>query len=123
MISVAPIRRPKLDDTATKYSFDQERLLKKDKMRGLLSIAADRGHSELVMGAFGVGFGFKNPPTQFAKMWHEILFEEPEFVGNFSNIVFAIENAPGSVSKDGVSDIEVFRKEFAPSNVSKTSYR
>ena len=75
------------------------------------------------MGAFGVGFGFKNPATQVAKMWHELFFEEAEFEGQFAKIVFAIEPSPGGTSKDGVSDIDVFRKEFSPSNISKTTYR
>lgn len=95
----------------------------KEKMRGILRIAADRGHSELVMGAFGVGFGFKNPAIQVAKMWREILFGESEFEGNFSKVVFAIESSPAGTTKEGLSDIEAFRKEFAPGNISKTSYR
>ena len=123
VISVAPIRRPKLDDSGMKYSFDQERELMKEKMRGIVRIAAARKHPDIVMGAFGVGFGFKNPAIQVARMWREILFGEPEFHGVFSSIVFAIESASGGTSKDGLTDIEVFRKEFDPSNIIQTSYR
>ena len=94
----------------------------KEKMRTILRIAIVRQHSDLCMGAFGVGFGFRNPAVQVAKMWREILFTEDEFRGAFGNIVFAIEST-GSTNKDGTTDLEVFRKEFAPSNVIKTSYR
>ena len=94
----------------------------KEKMRTILRIAIVRGHSDLCMGAFGVGFGFRNPPTQVAKMWREILFNENEFNGAFSNVVFAIESTSGT-NKDGTTDLEIFSKEFAPSNVIKTSYR
>lgn len=92
------------------------------------------------MGAFGVGYGFKNPAGQVAKMWRDILFTEKEFQGHFSNVVFAIENTAaatgssasatssanppgGSPSRGGLTDLEVFQQEFDPSNVCKTSYR
>ncbi len=124
VISVAPIRRPKLDDSGLKYSFEQEKELMKDKMRAILRIAIARQHPDLCMGAFGVGFGFKNPASQVAKMWRELLFGEREFEGHFSNIVFAIEgNVASSPSKTAVTDIDIFKEEFDPSNISKTSYR
>lgn len=94
----------------------------KEKMRTILRIAMARGHTEICMGAFGVGFGFRNPAAQIAKMWRELLFAEKEFQGAFSNVVFAIENG-GSNGKDSATDFETFKKEFAPSNVIKTSYR
>ena len=124
VISVAPIRRPKLDDSGMKYSFEQEKELMKDKMRAILRIAVARQHPDLCMGAFGVGYGFKNPAAQVARMWKELLFNEKEFAGQFSNIVFAIEgNVASSPSKNATTDIEIFKEEFHPSNISKTSYR
>ncbi|KAL9595155.1 MAG: hypothetical protein Q9219_006611 [cf. Caloplaca sp. 3 TL-2023] len=123
VISVAPIRRPKLDETGADYSFDQEKDLMKEKMRSVLRIAAYHHHCDLCMGAFGVGPGFRNPPSQIASMWRSLLFEEAEFSGVFSNVVFAIENSGESTSKDGLSDHEIFRKEFDPSNIVKTTYR
>ena len=124
VISVAPIRRPKLDDSGLRYSFEQERELMKDKMRAILRIAIARQHQDLCMGAFGVGYGFKNPPGQVAKMWRELLFSEKEFQGHFSNVVFAIEStAAASPSKSLLTDIEIFKEEFDPSNIIQTSYR
>lgn len=93
-----------------------------EKMRAVLRIAIAKNHVELCMGAFGVGYGFRNPAVQVAKMWREILFTEKEFEGAFRNIVFAIESTSGT-SKDGTTDLEIFKREFAPDNVSKTSYR
>ena len=123
VISVAPIRRPKLDESGADYSFEQERELMKEKMRTVLRIAAARHHSELCIGAFGVGYGFRNPAVQVASMWRELLFCEEEFQGAFTNIVFAFESASNGSSRRGLTDIEVFRKEFDPSNVIKTAYR
>lgn len=116
VISVAPIRRPKLDETGLNYSFDQERELMKEKMRTVLRIAAAQHHRDLCMGAFGVGPGFRNPITQVATMWRDLLFSETEFQGLFTNIVFAIENVSTGVSK-GLSDHDVFKREFHPSVV------
>ena len=125
VISVAPTRRPKLDDSGAKYSFEQEKELMKEKMRAILRIAVAKQHPDLCMGAFGVGYGFKNPAVQVARMWREILFSEKEFQGQFSNIVFAIEGgvAASSPSKGEMTDLEVFEREFDPSNIIKTSYR
>ncbi|KAL8828098.1 MAG: hypothetical protein Q9170_006747 [Blastenia crenularia] len=124
IISVAPIRRPKLDETGTDYSFDQEKDMMKEKMRSVLRIAAYHHHFDLCMGAFGVGPGFRNPPSQIASMWRSLLFEEAEFCGVFANVVFAIENTSSdSTSKDRLTDHDIFKKEFDPSNIVKTSYR
>lgn len=123
IISVPPIRRPKLDESGTDYSFSQERELMKEKMRTVLRIAALRQHQDLCIGSFGVGFGFRNPAVQVASMWRELLFCEPEFQKAFSNIVFVLESASNGSSKSGLTDLEVFKREFDPSNVMKTSYR
>lgn len=95
----------------------------KEKMRTVLRIAAARQHFDLCIGAFGVGFGFRNPAQQIAVMWRELLFREPEFHGVFSNIVFALESTSTGSSKGNLSDLEVFKKEFDPSITHKTNYR
>ena len=95
----------------------------KDKMRTVLRIAASRQHSDLCIGAFGVGYGFRNPAKQVASMWRELLFSEQEFQGIFNNVVFALEGASSGSSKGSGSDLEIFRREFDPSNTHKTSYR
>lgn len=125
VISVAPIRRPKLDDSGARYSFEQEKELMREKMRAILRIAIAKQHPDLCLGAFGVGYGFKNPAAQVARMWRELLFTEKEFQGHFSNVVFAIEStaATGSPSQSGVTDLEVFKQEFDPSNIIQTAYR
>ena len=115
IISVAPVRRPKLDDSGSNYSFAQEKELMKEKMRTVLRIAVAQDHRDLCMGAFGVGSGFRNPVKQVAIMWRDLLFCEPEFRGSFSNIVFAIENTTSSGTKGARPDHEIFRQAFDPS--------
>ena len=123
IISVAPIRRPKLDESGENYSFEQEKELMKEKMRNVLRIAAFWHHTDLCMGAFGVGPSFRNPVRQVALMWKDILFLEPEFQGLFENIVFAVETTAADHSKGGPTDHDTFKEIFDPKNIVRTSFR
>lgn len=124
VISVAPVRRPKLDETGQSYSFVQEKELMREKMRSVLRIASYCGHTSVCIGAFGVGPIFRNPVGEVAKMWRKLLFEEDEFRGVFTDIVFAIDHSlVGDTTKGGLSEADVFRNEFDPSAIFPTRYR
>jgi len=123
VISVAPVRRPKLDEAGTKYSFEQEKELMMDKMRTVLRIAAHYGHRDLCLGAFGVGPMFKNPVKEVALMWKTLLFHQDEFDGAFSNVVFAIENPHAENGKGRGSAYEVFNHVFSPAAIFHTKYK
>lgn len=124
VISVAPVRRPKCDESGTRYSFAQEKELMKEKMRTVLRIAAHAQHTSICIGAFGVGPLFRNPVGEIARMWRKLLFEEDEFAGVFTDIVFAIDNSlSSSTTKGSPSTLEVFRTEFDPSRLFPTQYQ
>ncbi|KAF2399824.1 hypothetical protein EJ06DRAFT_543321 [Trichodelitschia bisporula] len=123
VISVAPVRRPKLDETGTKYSFEQEKELMKEKMKTILRIAAYCKHKEICIGAFGIGPVFRNPVREVAHMWKELLFATEEFLGAFNDVVFAIDISQSSSSKTAASDLETFKEVFDPSQIFHTSYR
>jgi uncharacterized protein (TIGR02452 family) len=124
VISVAPVRRPKLDETGTWYSFAQEKELMKEKMRSVLRIASYCGHTSICIGAFGVGPLFRNPVGEVARMWRTLLFNEEEFRGAFTDVVFAIDNSlSASTTKGSPSTLDVFRNEFDPSALFPTTYR
>lgn len=123
VISVAPVRRPKLDESNSKYSFAQEKELMKEKMRAVLRIASYCGHRNLVLGAFGLGPIFRNPASEVARMWRKLLFEEEEFHGAFQDIVFAIDSSMvGAPMKGSLTDYEVFQNEFSPQTLFPTKY-
>jgi hypothetical protein len=100
VISVPPVKRPKLDSAGVHYSFGQEKELMRDKIRTALRIAVYYGHHNLVIGNFGLGPGFRNPPEEVAKMWRDAFLTDPEFKGHFQDIIFAFEDpeGPGAVS-------------------------
>lgn len=124
VISVSPVRNPRLDETGTEYAFDLEKEIMREKMRLVLRIAAHHQHEELCLGPFGVGPGFFNPVSLVATMWKEILFFDKEFQGAFSSVVFAIESGATSyLRKEAKSVLNVFEREFDASNVVKTNYR
>jgi hypothetical protein len=89
------VKRPKLDSTGKKYSFKQERDLMRDKIRTALRIAIYFGYERLCIGTFGLGPGFRNPVEEVALLWRETIINEPEFKGQFRDIVFAFEAPEG----------------------------
>lgn len=139
VISVCPVKRPKLDSSSKKYSFSQERELMRSKIVTALRIAIYYGYENLCIGTFGLGTGFRNPPEEVACLWRDVLLRDDEFVGRFRDIVFAFEAAEGpdapvasSASKsfkpsgsksassspkgDSVmADLDIFRYIFKPS--------
>lgn len=138
IISVCPVKRPKLDSSGKKYSFKQEKELMRDKIRTALRIAVYYGHTKLCIGTFGLGPGFRNPTEEVALMWRDALLRDPEFVGHFEDVVFAFDApegvaSPSSSSKSSSSkskssssssgkssvaaDLDIFRHVFSPSNI------
>lgn len=93
-----------------------------EKMRTVLRIAALFQHTDIVMGAFGVGHVFRNPPREVARMWKHLLFNEPEFDGVFANVVFAVQTDQPGNGKSGLREHEIFQEEFDPSKVFDYKY-
>jgi hypothetical protein len=134
---VPPVRRPKLDVTGTKYSFEDEKELMKDKIRTALRIAVYYDHPDICFGAYGCGPIFRNPTREVATMFKDILFFEDEFKGQFSNVVFAFEPGPNtfssSSSNSGSSssasssaqktDMQIFKEVFDPTKLYNTAYK
>jgi len=95
VISVAPVRRPKIDEVCGTYSFPQERELQKDKMRTILRLAVYHGISDICLGAFGCG-SYRNPIEEVCQLWRELLLDPgSEFEGWFRNVLFAVADSKG----------------------------
>lgn len=103
VISVCPVKRPKLKDHDTKYAFKDEKELMRDKLRTALRIAIYYGYTNLCIGTFGLGSGFGNPPEEVARMWRDLFLKDSEFVGHFNDVVFAFESCEGPIGASSSS--------------------
>lgn len=86
VVSVSALKRPTLTSDNKLQPWAVETL--KNKVRQILSIALENGHTNIVLSAFGCG-AYGTPPSEMAKIFKEIL-QEDNFRGAFENVVFAI---------------------------------
>jgi len=82
------------------------RKITKDKIRLMVSLAAQNKVKNLILGAWGCGV-FNNDPTTMAQYFSEVLIGEGYSV-DFDNIVFAIINDHNSVG----NNFDIFNNQF-----------
>ena len=89
VVSVPAVNRPEILRGDDGWEFAPAMIpLVLERMRAILRISARHGNDALVLSAFGCG-AFRNPPGHTARLFRQV-FEEPEFVGVFTLVVFAI---------------------------------
>lgn len=86
MLTVAALRKPKLDRSGTKYNNDDDRMLMTAKIDTLFRVAIMKGHDSLVLGALGCGV-FRNPNKEVASIFHNCIQTYRKY---FKRIGFAI---------------------------------
>lgn len=119
VISVPPTRWPKLKDYGTKYSFAEEREMIAEKIRGALRICLYNGYDRIVIGDFGLGNGYRNPPQELAEIWRDIFLFDPAIRGQFAYVIFVFEDPSQSTTK-AILD-ETARKESKSKSKSSSS--
>lgn len=120
VISVPPTRWPKLTDGGKRYSFAEERQLMQNKMRAALRICAYQQFKYVVIGDFGLGNGYRNPPRELAEMWRELLLWDPELRSQFKRIAFVFEDEKQSTTKHIQEDIAKKSKSASSSSKSRS---
>ncbi|KAK3942011.1 hypothetical protein QBC46DRAFT_428238 [Diplogelasinospora grovesii] len=105
VVSVPPTRWPKLTQNGTKYSFADEREMVKDKLRGALRICAYNNYSSVVIGDFGLGNGYRNPPQELAELWREVFLYDPDLRGRIRFAAFVFEDPYQSTTQLILDDI------------------
>lgn len=90
-MSVVPTRWPKLKANGTSYSFDDERVLAKNKLRAALTICVHQDVRSVVIGDFGLG-PYRNPPQAMAEIWREVFLWDPSLRGRIENVAFVFED-------------------------------
>ncbi|KAL8376897.1 hypothetical protein RB595_007838 [Gaeumannomyces hyphopodioides] len=142
--SVPPVRWPKVNINAgwLQYSFADERIMMRDKIMGALAICLANGIANIVVGDFGLGNGYRNPPYETAAMWNEAVNGDPAIRGRIHNIAFIFEDGcqstqrlilddlakkqrrgggsltpflAAALAEEPLSDFELFRQYFVPS--------
>jgi uncharacterized protein (TIGR02452 family) len=118
---VTPVRRPRLNQSRTRYAFSEERIMMSDAMRSVLRIAAHARHVDICVGAFGIGFPFRNPPREVAEIWKDLLFRDTEFTGMFRNVIFTFDTKQRSTGAHGspnnAAEMLAFKEVLDPSTL------
>lgn len=87
VVSVSALVNPEYDPKTLMINKSQIHIVR-NKIKSILRIAILKGHTKLILGAFGCG-AFSNPPKHVALLFKEVL-ELPEFKHAFEEICFAI---------------------------------
>lgn len=99
VVSVTPMCRPKLKEGGAKYSFDDEREMAKNKLRAALSICAYNDIRNVVIGDFGLGNWYRNPPQEMAELWREVFLWDTNLRGRIENVAFVFEDPTQSTMR------------------------
>ncbi|KAJ9607003.1 hypothetical protein H2200_009014 [Cladophialophora chaetospira] len=115
VVSAAAIYQPSIErklghsnsSSYDAYARKEDRDLMTDKIRVILRTAIKNKHRKIVLGALGCG-AFRNPPTEVAGLFAEVL-QESEFSGGWwEDVVFAVFNQ-GSAGK---TNFQCFEREL-----------
>lgn len=118
VVSVPPTRWPKLKENGLKYSFAEEREMTRDKLRGALRICLYNNYDRVVIGDFGLGNGYRNPPQELAELWRDVILFDPDLRGQFSYVVFVFEDPHQSTMRNILD--EMAKKDGGSSRSSKS---
>ncbi|CCE28779.1 uncharacterized protein CPUR_02468 [Claviceps purpurea 20.1] len=99
VISVSPVRRPGVKRDGTEYSWqpDLERMM--HKVWGALRICLRYKFDRVVIGDFGLGDTYRNPPKLVAELWQSLLLHDPDLRGQFKYVVFAFPDPTQSTTQ------------------------
>lgn len=98
VVSVVPVKRPKLKEGGTTYSFDDERDIARNKLRAALTICAYNDVRSVVIGDFGLG-SCRNPPRLLAELWRDVFLWDPTLRGRIENVAFVFEDRAQSTTR------------------------
>jgi len=92
----------------------------KDKLRSALRICAYEGHPYVVIGDFGLGNGYRNPPQELAELWREVVLYDPDLRGRIRQVAFVFEDPSQNTSQLILDDLAKKSKSGSSSSKSKS---
>ncbi|CCE28777.1 uncharacterized protein CPUR_02466 [Claviceps purpurea 20.1] len=89
VVSVSPVRNPRVKVNGSLYSYCTDESTMREKICGALRICLHNNYDRAVIGDFGLGDGFHNPPQVVAETWRNLLLFDPDLCGQFESVDFA----------------------------------
>ncbi|KAG6176205.1 hypothetical protein E4U10_000713 [Claviceps purpurea] len=89
VVSVSPVRNPNVKGNGSLYSYGTDESTMREKICGALRICLHNNYDRAVIGDFGLGDGFHNPPQVVAETWRDLLLFDPDLCGQFESVDFA----------------------------------
>ncbi|KAG5912916.1 hypothetical protein E4U61_007653 [Claviceps capensis] len=89
VVLVSPVLRPHGKRSGSLYSHGEDKSTMKAKIRGALRVCLYHTYDRVVIGDFGLGDGFRNPPQAVAEIWRDLLLFDPDLCGQFKSVDFA----------------------------------
>ncbi|KAG6126637.1 hypothetical protein E4U38_006830 [Claviceps purpurea] len=98
-LSVTPPRRPPVKEKGTIYSYERDENMMREKISGALRICLYHNYNQVVIGDFGLGSIYRNPPQELAEIWRDVLLFDPVFRGQFECVIIAFEDPTQSTAQ------------------------
>ncbi|KAG5995804.1 hypothetical protein E4U52_007782 [Claviceps spartinae] len=80
----------------------------REKICEALRICLHNNYDRVVIGAFGLGETYRNPPQAVAEIWRDLLLFHPDLCGQIESVDFAFVDQMQSttqVIRDGIRDV------------------
>ncbi|KAG5970694.1 hypothetical protein E4U56_007482 [Claviceps arundinis] len=88
VVSVPPVRRPPVNGDGTEYILEEDLLDMIAKIRGALLMCLAHLCNRIVVGDFGLGDGYYNPPQAVAEIWRDLFLFDTDIRGLFKSVDF-----------------------------------
>ncbi|KAG6203593.1 hypothetical protein E4U35_004150 [Claviceps purpurea] len=90
VISVPPLRKPRVNENGSLfyYANGKDKSIMTDKICCALRVCLDHEYDRVVIGDFGLGDGYLNPPQELAEIWRDLFLFDPNLRGQFKSVHF-----------------------------------
>ncbi|KAG5917462.1 hypothetical protein E4U61_002718 [Claviceps capensis] len=88
VVLVPPVRKPSVKGKGSLYSKEKDKSTMIEKIYGALRVCLNHNYNRVVIGDFGLGDGFLNPPQELAEIWRDLLLFDPNLRGQFRSVHF-----------------------------------
>ncbi|KAG6047437.1 hypothetical protein E4U39_000490 [Claviceps sp. Clav50 group G5] len=89
VVLVSPVLRPRGKRNGSLYLYEEDRFAMEAKIRGALRVCLYHKYDRVVIGDFGLGDGYHNPPRAVAEIWRDLFLFDPDLCGQFKSVDFA----------------------------------